>query len=358
MKIFIAILVFTVVSFTARAQSPKPYFKEAKALLKENKKEEALAKINTAIELAPKNKEYLLFRADINEKLYRYRAAVKDLDDYLLIVKDDDKIMMKAGLLSLAIPDYNLADKHYGSVLELDSKNILALQNKSFSLIHLGAYQAAINALNFSMEVDKKSNYSYFLKGVAYDSLKDYTNAFTNYKKAIELAEDKEGKNLVTKNFYQEYYFNKGRANYKLKIYEEALKDFTKAATIDKEDTHVPKNTQLNYYVGLTQFAKSDFVEAINSFGKSIAANENFHAAFISRGYVYLKMGQYAISLDDFTHVILKNDTITQALIGRAECYASTGKFTEAISDLGKALKNQKGNEVLLKKIEELKAKM
>jgi len=181
---------------------------------------------------------------------------------------------------------------------------------------------------------------SYFFKAVAFDSLKNYPLANTNYQEAISIMKAKPENKIKIQPKYASYYSNLGNVMLKLNEPSEALNYFNLAIQCSSNDY------KLYLFRGKNFFFKNDFQNALIDLNKAISLNDTVSNLFLLRGLTYKKIGQYENAINDFTRTtVLKhnsNDSYTQ----RGICYQQIGKLNDAIKDFKLSLKLQNDSTV------------
>ena len=118
----------------------------------------------------------------------------------------------------------------------------------------------------------------YLDRGTAYNKLKKYNNALQDYTKAIELD-----------NSSAEVFSNRGDVYYILQDYDNAIEDYNKAIELD--------NSYAKAYFNLaTIYQNTDFDKAEKYFNKTIDNIENFndkkYLPYQGLAYIYQRKGE------------------------------------------------------------------
>jgi tetratricopeptide (TPR) repeat protein/outer membrane protein OmpA-like peptidoglycan-associated protein len=326
-------LIFLFFSMIAFAQSPKKFYKQAQKDIEAKNYKDAEFNLTEALRLKPNNFRYYLMRAQTREKMQKLQEALEDYMVCIAIKKHDKKLLMKAADLNIALQKYPDAIKVLSDLLSFDEKNNDAISKKVWCLIITKQFKEAVAVCDASFNKNYYNHLTHFYKAVALDSLKEYDGALKDYTTAITLMKN-EGDNAKSPlPKYKPYFANIALVEHKLKKYDEALKNYTTAAGVDQADTVLPKNYLIYYNRSNSYLDKSDFVNALGDLTKSIVLNDKEKESFYRRGFVNQLTKQFQSAISDYTKTIGLDSKHFAAIKGRAQCYAELGMMQEAIAD-------------------------
>lgn len=343
------------------AQSPKKIKKQADADFKVKNYTAAIDGYTKVNELKPNNYKVLYNRAICYETT---KQTAKAIDDYLacnkLQAKNKD-LYIKIASLYIQLNDFSNANIILEKLLVYDKWHVDGLQKSAWCHIMLKQYDKAIEKMDKAIDEEshsdgKTTEVSHYYRGLAKDSLKDYSAAILSYKRAITILKSREANRAKAKPKYKPYYTNLGIALNNAKQYDESLKNYDVATTLDAADTVQPKNYYIYYLRSFPYLAKTDFNSAIGDLNKSIVMEPKMAYLFFQRGLIYKQTSQYQSAISDFTKAILLDETNALAHIHKAQCLMELGSFKEVISETKKFLKmspNHKEAMALLKDAEE-----
>jgi tetratricopeptide (TPR) repeat protein len=120
--------------------------------------------------------------------------------------------------------NFKRAIKQYQMALNLDPYNIEILEKIVFAKSNNSKYSSAIDNLNTLIQLKPQSSKFHYLRGFFRFKLKNYEAALQDYSKAIEFQEDK----ISDFNIYSE----RGLCKMQLNDYEGAKEDYNKAFLI------------------------------------------------------------------------------------------------------------------------------
>ena len=102
--------------------------------------------------------------------------------------KDLAATHVNLGVLLMRKGDYDKAKTHYSRAIEMRPKLSEAYINYAASLIYTGDYNAAIKAVDTSIELGTdKMPEALYNRAIAYDRLKNYKGAYKDLKQALAL---------------------------------------------------------------------------------------------------------------------------------------------------------------------------
>ena len=165
----------------------------------------------------------------------------------------------------------------------------------------------------------------YSNRGVALLNLKRYDEAINDFNKTLSL----------NKNF-KNAYFNRGSVYYYKKEYDKAIADFSKTISLDSTYAFAYNN------LGAILLERRKFSEAVSYFDNAIKNDTNYAAAYNNRGVLFKALGEYEKAARDYKKAIEKNKNYSEAYFNLGEIYMlvnnaelAKGYFDRAI-DLNK----------------------
>ncbi|NTW33326.1 MAG: tetratricopeptide repeat protein [Bacteroidetes bacterium] len=149
-------------------------------------------------------------------------------------------------------------------------------------------YDDAITDFSTALLLTPGDNSLYELRAKCYLGKDVYDKALTDYNKALSEINKNDTKYFLT-------FFNRGKALYYSKRYEDAIIDFTQSIILGKKDikntANISSTTNIYYWRGLSYFESSNFAEAIKDFDSYLAVYPNYVKALFYQGLSYKKNG-------------------------------------------------------------------
>ncbi len=126
------------------------------------------------------------------------------------------------------------------------------------------------------------------------------------------------------------------RANYfwRNSKYNEAVKDFTKASSIDPDDPNVFMKRGFVYVNSLEQFEN-----AVADFTKAIDLSENKSEAYRSRAYVYWKMQDFRKSIEDYKKITELEPQNANSYLNLGNAYFNLSAYDLAANTYSEVIK-------------------
>lgn len=336
------VLLFSLVAFP---QSPKKIAKQAKKDFKAKNYRAAIDGYTKALELKPNTYNYLVGRGTSFEIAAKLKEAIADFKQAITVKPGTEVLYMQVANLSMRLDDYGTAATYLDNLIGLNKKNIEAMQKASFSYIKLKRFDYALDRANKALEEQRYNYVNHYYKALALDSLKDYTNASKDYIAAIRLVQNEAPNDKKPLPKFKPYYANYALVLYRLNDFDNAIKYYEIATSIDAADAEELKNYYVYFLESQPYLKKTDFTNAIGFLNKAMVLNPKFAEGFFARAQVYKLTSQFQSAISDYTKVIQLDDKNGAAYYGRGQSYLELAKYPEAIADLQQAAKLQPDNE-------------
>lgn len=218
----------------------------------------ARADCDRAIQMDPKSAEAFLYRARCLYFKNDYDAGLKDLNRALQLDPKLAEAREMQGSFRLMQKDYKNALESFNNALKLDPRRQKSLQQRSMAYSALKMHKEAIKDLTEYIKLQPRPH-NYQARAAEYEAIGDYKNALADTNKAISLAEDRSTdyqvirarlycRNLQHDRAADEYsklltlspeddelISQRGNEYMHLKRYRDALKEYTRAISLDPE---------------------------------------------------------------------------------------------------------------------------
>lgn len=127
-------------------------------------------------------------------------------------------------------------------------------------------------------------------------------------------------------------YSNRGVAYWKLKQYDRAIDDLTRAITLD------PEYRDALYNRGVVYEEVGEYSRAVEDYTRVIALDKDEVIVYYNRGVAYFRLGEFVKAADDFSRAIAIRADYTDAYTNRGATYFNLGEYDKAVADYTRAL--------------------
>ncbi|ABM79600.1 tetratricopeptide repeat-containing S1 family peptidase [Prochlorococcus marinus] len=167
----------------------------------------------------------------------------------------------------------------------------------------------------------RSSGGGYFLRAYAKKKLKDYQGAIADYSKALEI-------NPEDANTFN----NRGNAKHGLGDYQGAISDYTKAIELDPQHALAYDNR------GYSKHDLKDYQAAIADYNKAIEIDPQYAIAYNNRGTAKDDLKDYQGAIADYNKAIELDPQHAFAFSNRGITKRNLGDTQGAIADYNKAI--------------------
>ncbi len=217
-------------------------------------------------------------KRDIIAFFKRVDTALTDLGQ----VKEDIRGLVERFKQVAAATDTAQAPQFTGSrpVVQQDHLGASTFIEKGWSLISLGDYAGAIQALTKALSLAPSEVQAQSLLGWAQMLHEDYDEALTTFSRVLM----KEPANSLAR-------INVGYICLKKRIFGEAIEHLSKAIRLDNDRK---ATLYAHYYLGLVYLEREMFEDAVTFFQKTLALGPNLIEAYYELGRANWFMGDHA----------------------------------------------------------------
>jgi tetratricopeptide (TPR) repeat protein len=282
----------------------------------------AIADYDQAIQLDPKTA--YLFRnrglsytdkGDTDKALADYDEAITLDPNYVLVYNDRGNAYYAKGDIERALADYNRA-------IALDPKYYYAYENRGNVYRSMRDFNRAYADYTQAITINPKYVLAYRDRGLAYAANNDFAHAIADYDEAITLDPN-----------YASAYYSRGLVYTAMGDPGRAIPDFTRAIALN------PKNANAYNFRGTAYRAQGDLDRAIADFTEAITLDPKYAAAITSRCWTRVISGQhFQEALSDCNESLRIRPNDPETLESRGFTYLRLGQWDDAIADFGAVL--------------------
>ena len=224
-------------------------------------------------------------------------------------------VAIEGRLIAEAIPEVLISSERLNERLNY-------YLNKGREDLDLGNYDSALDNFNKTIELDPTVWQAYHNRAIIKFDRKDFSGAFVDYTKAIELNSD---------GFYWSFY-NRGLISFKLEDWRGAIDDYSKAIELNSANDLAYHNR------AYSKQKLNDYEGAIDDYSKAIALEPEEAHYYSSRGYSKQKLNNHQGVIDDYSKAIELDPNKAYYYSSRAYSKQKLGDFDGAIDDYSKAI--------------------
>lgn len=295
---------------------------------------DALRDLNESINADFQNLDALESRADLYARLNDYPKAAADLSVYLTVDPANAEVLARRAGYRIYTNRTTEALADYDEALRVSNQLPRYYLLRGNLLQRTGACDKAMTDFTEGINRSRRQPELYFRRGVAQVCLKEYTDAGTDFARAIELGLDPVYRaqiDSIAAVFYQQSDFSVQERRL-----PEALAQLTTALQLkaDYSDAWLAKG-QLHHTLREYTLADSALTNAIRY-------NPSNGVGFYERGLTYLRTNRYAQAASDFRQAISLNNTLQNALLGEAKALIGLRQYDQAQTTLATLISQRK----------------
>ena len=296
-------------------------------------------------------------RANCREQLGDLEGALSDFRTVHHLNPEMTEAFFSSAVLEYNLGDYQAAVPLFERLLELPAG--AATQAIYFKGVAYSPHSQPVLTGVKSMADDRMVIIHHYL-GKSYNGLRDYHNSEEHYSKAIALAPSAElyvDRGLMRKDGFSNQLAladlknalrlepDNSLALYWLSYIAQDSGD--KALTIAALDKVLAGNYPFpEAYIqrGMLRYKDGDFKQAVADFDSAVALTTEIPQAYVNRGLAKDKLGDFSAALKDFTRAIKMDHTDAMAFQFRGNTYFKMKKYQEAIDDYDTSIKLDQQN--------------
>ncbi len=321
----------------------------------QNKTQEAIDDLTTAIKIKPNSSRALYKRGNVHLKLNEFEKALNDFDKAIEINVTDSRLYINRGVVKSILNAPKEAINDFNVAIDINPKSYNAHHNRGLAQQKLGKYNEAIKDFNKIINIYPENLGTYNKRGNAYAQLEDFEKALNDFNKTIKL----DPENPIG-------YMNRINAYHSLGNFKAAMKDYNKVIEIDpknpigyinrgcfymeldnpklaikdfNEVINIDPQNMIGYYNRAHAYDQlKNFKEAIKDYDKAIYLDPKQSGLYFNRGNVYDQLKQFKKAIKDFDKAIYLDPKNSVFYSNRGNIYDQLKNFEKAIKDFDKAI--------------------
>ncbi|GGV03390.1 tetratricopeptide repeat protein [Streptomyces spectabilis] len=279
--------------------------------------EEALAELNRAVALNPRDATAWGHRGGAHQALGQLDDAIADFTTVIDLRPNDHLARVVRGALRLRGDHHEEAITDLTAALDADPAHAKALMLRGRARVKTERYEDAVKDLTAALELDPHSAFAFVQRGTALRKLGRGEEAIADYTCALRL--DARYTFALTQRAV--LHREAGR-------YEAAIADFTTAVEHDPTDT-VPRALR-----GATYFIVGQHDPALEDFAAVLELNPVNTLALLCRSALHQEAGRFDDAVADLTTVVDAEPDDLSVLTRRGNAHRLAGRCEDAIEDL------------------------
>jgi tetratricopeptide (TPR) repeat protein len=314
-KFIVLIAGLFIFSFIAHSQSPKKVYKTGVEFYNSKNYNDAIEQFTEAIELKTDYVDAYVKRAESYMAIDKAEDAVDDYRRALAFDDNNEDLYYDAGIIYYELKNDSLAIEMLNEVLAIKRSYIQTYPYLVKLYLRNDNKEKGL-AISKQWVSQNRTELSYYYEGIAYDSLKQFSNSLNSYSNSIKM-----------NSKFIDGYIAKSRSELNLSRYAGAYTSVNKAISLDKNNVEA---YVLKSEIGI---ANKDFPNAINDISRAIVLEPDNKELYIKRGFYNMQFSQYSNAISDFNKVIVLDPENPEGYYYRAQANAETGNIKQAIDD-------------------------
>ena len=257
-----------------------------------------------------------------------YNAAAQDYDEAIRLNPKNAAALYNRGNIFFRLGRYDEAIKNYDKAIELKPDYAIAFNNRCFAYYAKGEHDQAIRDCDHAIRLDSKQANFFVSRGNVLRKKHDYDQAMADYNKAIRLDPDNVNAYLGRCSVFVD------KADYggAIENCDQALK---------RQPNNANARNNRCWARAIMAGAQEQLKQALADCNEALRLRPNDPYAFDSRGFVYLKLGDFNKAIADYDQSILLGGETASSLYGRGIAKLRKGETDAGNKDIAAASKSQ-----------------
>lgn len=225
------------------------------------------------------------------------------------------------GLDLVGRDQFFLAAQAFTLAIERGESPLAAYSNRCLVQLKLGNYSDAISDCSEAIETASPSPEAYLNRGLAHHYMQHYDDAVADYDRLLSLnRQDFRG------------YYNRGLSHMAMEGYDSAIDDFKISERLSRQENPLTRAHIFNDW-GLALFLQERWMDAFAKFNRSIDLSPTVASYYYNRGCTCDRLDELDCALNDFSQTIALDDQF-------ADAYVSRGMIDIKLGEVRAALRN------------------
>lgn len=304
-----------------------------------NDEEQALAELDTALELEPRLAPALYLRGQIYAGRGEEESALEDLRRYGSFDTADPAVLVEMAPLFEESGDMETARAYYTAGIEAgvsdDPSLYVSRARCEVALENVTAAKKDLETYFTQTEKDPNGEIAAMLAGCLMNT-GEYAEAVQRYHQAIE-----SGFADPAQLYEQSLY-----CNYTIEAYADAADDGAKAIEAAEAGADEEKRADLYFWTGMSYLAQSMYEEAAQYLEEAAQIDPDLENVQYYAGVSAMAREDYEAAVAPLTRSIEKGESRSASLYNRAVCYIQLEQYEKAEADLKEAAEEKEDSEL------------
>jgi tetratricopeptide (TPR) repeat protein len=281
---------------------------------------QAITMLNRVIEIRPTARAYSLRGTAYGHK-GDFEHAIADFDQVIALDPKSAGAYEGRGRVYLEKGDFDHAIADFDQAIALDPKNERSFRERGGIYRDKGDLDHAIADFDQAIALDPKNAINHESRGAAYGVKGDLDHAIAEFDQAIAIDPK-----------YKLAYYDRGVAYRDKGDLDRAIAELNQAIARDARYA-----TAYSFRCWLQAVIGRELQQALLDCSVSLSLRPNNADTLESRGFTYLKLGQFSKAIADYTAALKRNPKSADSLYGRAIAELKEGDTAAGNTDMAAA---------------------
>lgn len=259
-----------------------------------------------------------------------YNGAARDYDEAIQLNPKNSVAFYNRGNVYNRLGQYDDAIENYDKAIELRPNYANAFNNRCSAYTSKGAYDRGIEDCSRAIALDATKANFFVSRGNAYNKKADLDRAMSDYDEAIRL----DANNVSAYLGRCSVLIDKANYGNAIESCDQALK---------RQPNNSSARNNRCWARAILGGAQEQLKQALDDCDEALRLRPNDPYAFDSRGFVYLKMGNFEKAIADYDQSILLGGERAGSLYGRGLAKLKKGDAEGGNKDIMVAMKKRPG---------------
>ena len=290
--------------------------------------ETALADIDRAHAVHPKNTNVIYQRGITHYSMEQYEQALLDFTECINLNAKHVSAFIWCGIIRGVLERHSEAIADFDTAIELNPQEEWAFLRRSIVYRDMGLFEMALADCNTAIDSNPYRAWAFVRRSIVYLDLDQYGVALQDLNKAVNLESS-----LAWSFFWRSIIYRD------MEWYEEALMDSDRVISL-----FAGENASLFAGRGISYTDPVQYERALSDLHVTIDLDRNHAWTFLWHGIFLRYLERYDDALADFSRAIKLKPESSEAFAQRAITYMLVGKYNNALAGFDEAIRLNRDN--------------